>query len=378
MVSPARAGVLARRRIHRLFAPHASPRARETPSAILRTSSRVATFAHPRLLHAPMRPDGLPDLRTVPALAAALALAAGIVLAEALHPDARHPDADPGALWPWAAAAAVLAVAALVPAPQRRLVSLVRLTRTVALVGACGALGGLLWARHAAVAPVSVAHLVPARDADAPDAVLEGRVATRPITRNGRIRFALDADSAGQVRRGAVTWRVEVTLSGPVWEPPLPFPPLRQGDRVRLTGRLLPLPERRNPSDFDYGRWLARQGRVATLRVYEPASVRLVAMARPHGVAAAALALRSRVETAIARYIPSADGQALHTALVLGDRAALEPEVEEAFRRTGLTHLLAVSGLHVLLVGMLLYGLLVASCGGSRGAARSSMRCGRR
>ncbi len=86
--------------------------------------------------------------------------------------------------------------------------------------------------------------------------------------------------------------------------------------------------------------------------------MRIVAPAHPDGFGAATAAARQRIETAIARYIPSADGQALHTALLLGDRSALEPETEEAFRRTGLTHLLAVSGLHVLLVGMLLYGLL--------------------
>ncbi len=146
-----------------------------------------------------MRPDGLPDLRTVPALVVALGLAAGIVLADALA----HASGSPLPVWPWTLAATAAALVALVPEPAR-LVSLARLARMAALVIAAVALGGLLGARDAARPPGSVAHLVPVDDARAPDTVLHGTVASRPRTRAGRTRFALTTDRSGAPRRA---WR---------------------------------------------------------------------------------------------------------------------------------------------------------------------------
>jgi len=43
----------------------------------------------------------------------------------------------------------------------------------------------------------------------------------------------------------------------------------------------------------------------------------------------------------------SSDDAALAQGLLLGDRSALPDEIEEAFRKTGLMHVLAVSGLHL-------------------------------
>lgn len=53
---------------------------------------------------------------------------------------------------------------------------------------------------------------------------------------------------------------------------------------------------------------------------------------------------------------PSARG--LLRGLILGDRSSIPPEVVESFRATGLSHLLAISGLHVGLVGVFVYGLM--------------------
>ena len=51
-------------------------------------------------------------------------------------------------------------------------------------------------------------------------------------------------------------------------------------------------------------------------------------------------------------------GSSLVRALSLGDRAGLSSEVREAFRRLGVSHLLAVSGLHLGLVAALAYGAI--------------------
>jgi ComEC/Rec2-related protein len=67
-------------------------------------------------------------------------------------------------------------------------------------------------------------------------------------------------------------------------------------------------------------------------------------------------ALRGRVRAALNRYAPS-KVQPLFLALVLGDRSLLDDNQREAFVRTGTAHLLAISGLHVGLLAMWLFGL---------------------
>src|SRR5690606_5016440 len=54
-----------------------------------------------------------------------------------------------------------------------------------------------------------------------------------------------------------------------------------------------------------------------------------------------------------------ADVAGLVRGMTVGDRAALAPELDEAMRTTGLTHLTAVSGAHVVIVVGTLLALLV-------------------
>jgi competence protein ComEC len=58
-------------------------------------------------------------------------------------------------------------------------------------------------------------------------------------------------------------------------------------------------------------------------------------------------------------------GSSLVRALALGDRAGLSTEVRDAFRKLGLSHLLAVSGLHLGLVASLAFAVARASVGRS-------------
>ena len=57
-------------------------------------------------------------------------------------------------------------------------------------------------------------------------------------------------------------------------------------------------------------------------------------------------AVRSRVRRALVA-APSSRAHGLLLAVVLGDRSRLDPDLREAFARTGTAHLLAISGLHV-------------------------------
>lgn len=135
------------------------------------------------------------------------------------------------------------------------------------------------------------------------------------------------------------------------------FPTLFEGDRIRLRGGLRSPSGLRNPGGFDYAAYLARRGICCTMYMDAPQAVRRLSPS-PSVFTRAVVAVRQHVRHHIARYVPSADGRAVLQALLLGDRSGISDTQRGWFAQTGLMHLLAVSGLHVFLVGMVLYVLL--------------------
>lgn len=71
-----------------------------------------------------------------------------------------------------------------------------------------------------------------------------------------------------------------------------------------------------------------------------------------------ALALANECRTQLFRYLPEEDIAGLCTALVTGDRSALDRETAARHRMLGTTHILSVSGLHVGLICMVLIRIL--------------------
>lgn len=114
---------------------------------------------------------------------------------------------------------------------------------------------------------------------------------------------------------------------------------LARGAVVRLRARLMPPPPPAVPGAYDFARvaWFDRIG--ATGRGFGP--VEVVAPGEAPGAdlrASLSAHIQSRLEG-------SAGGIA--SALATGDQGAISEEDSEAMRRSGLAHLLSVSGLHV-------------------------------
>jgi len=294
-----------------------------------------------------MRPDSSVQWNAYPAGWLAGALAVGIALAQATG------TAPVG----WIVAGGLLLVGAalLLHGAHRRLVSGLPLAATgvVALAVVCA--GG---ARQSAFQTLPAQHVAHAVSDTAEAGILYGRVADHPVVHPRQLRLVVSADAwqpvAGSAR--AVTGHVQATLWAP-WGDSLRAPSVLHGDQVALQGTLEPLPRRRNPADFDYGRFLRRQGVHGVFTIRDSAAV-VVQGAHRSWLDALIVQLRRHVRAQIAYAVPTAEGRVLLTALILGDRTALDSETREQFRRTGLMHLLAVSGLHVLLVGMVLFQVL--------------------
>ncbi|MBW2712349.1 MAG: ComEC/Rec2 family competence protein, partial [Deltaproteobacteria bacterium] len=116
----------------------------------------------------------------------------------------------------------------------------------------------------------------------------------------------------------------------------------RVGDRIRAQVRLRPLHSMANPGSGMRERQTGRQGIAASARLVSP-GLAVQLFEKP--------TWRSRVRTWRARLrhdlLSLGPGSGLVVALVLGDRSGLSSEERAAFARLGLSHLLAVSGLHL-------------------------------
>jgi len=118
------------------------------------------------------------------------------------------------------------------------------------------------------------------------------------------------------------------------------------GDGIRVRGRLAP------PAPWRAGS-LARRGIAMTL---EAERVESTGEAR-RGLSGRVDAIRARAERALGRGVPDREA-ALARGFVLGQDDGIDPRTREDFRRSGLTHLLAVSGQNVILLCLLAWPLL--------------------
>lgn len=106
-----------------------------------------------------------------------------------------------------------------------------------------------------------------------------------------------------------------------------------------------------NPDGFDYEGWLFRQGIGAN------AIVRQAERCESGGFYPV-LRWRQRIRDHISAALPESPGRAVLTALVIGDTAALRDADWAAFRLTGTSHLVAISGFNLAIVAGFVFWLL--------------------
>jgi competence protein ComEC len=176
------------------------------------------------------------------------------------------------------------------------------------------------------------------------DFELAGNVGGFPTAAPGQVTFPFDVAAprpAGVPARVRLTW----------YDPPQG---LQAGDRLALSARLRPPRGTRNPGGFDYEQWLLVNGYGATgyvraARVVDPTD---------DGLAVGWLRFRAELAGRIGAASADADGVALLTALALGERFRFTEQHWADFRRTGTSHLVAVSGMHVALLGLVVFVVL--------------------
>lgn len=105
------------------------------------------------------------------------------------------------------------------------------------------------------------------------------------------------------------------------------------------------------PDAADYNRYLYLQGANSTFWLPKD-EIRLVRKSTDNMVDNALHKARAATTNAIIDSGVSSDASAFLTAVIVGDDSYLMPDTDEAFRTSGLAHLLALSGLHIGIIVM--------------------------
>ncbi|MGC1809652.1 MAG: ComEC/Rec2 family competence protein, partial [Candidatus Binataceae bacterium] len=134
----------------------------------------------------------------------------------------------------------------------------------------------------------------------------------------------------------------------------------RIGDVVRMTGRIRFPRNDGNPGEFDYQGFLERAGIAATVTApehsYGTAAFSTVGYHRLL-VAGAIESLRDRIGGFFDANLQDPE-RAEMRAIVIGDRGGIGEDLRNRFARTGMAHLLVISGLHLSFVAAAVFALV--------------------
>ncbi len=259
----------------------------------------------------------------------ACAFFGGIVLFQQLSalPDSR-----------WALLLPLLVIPLLFPAGACRCRAMLRLL----LIGTVG----FLWAWCHAVLILATGLDT---ELEGVDAIVIGSVSGLPDIRRHHVRFQFAVErltASGKAHPAPALIRLN-------WYGHTPH--LNAGDRWRLKVRLKRPRGLMNPGAFDYEGWLFRHHVRATGYVRHDKENTLLHSTREGSCRLDCWrqALRERLREAL----PDSQYQGIITALAIGDHQAIDQQQWTTLTRTGTSHLVAISGLHIGLVAGLCFWL---------------------
>jgi competence protein ComEC len=290
----------------------------------------------------------MPSFWQAPLVPAALALTAGIVADRYL---------DLPSFWTLAGALAGLAAWALAWTSRQVNLALVYLLASLAALGAVYHHGYREWFAADDVScfakdeprPVVLRGVLDEEPALSPALphdplrTLDRRIITRTVLRVTAIRQRVGWTPA--------SGRAALIVAGALHQ-------VHVGDEVEIVGRLLRPRRPSNPGEADYASFLRDQRICAQVWVREQEeSVRLLAEGSPLSPAGWLAAVRGWAHRALEELLPP-EQHGLAMALLLGENHMLQSSEWEKYQRSGVIHVLAISGQHLSILAAFLWPLL--------------------
>ena len=132
-----------------------------------------------------------------------------------------------------------------------------------------------------------------------------------------------------------------------------------RGDEVKVTGSLYAIPPARNPAQFDAQTWMGLRDITCQIDVAAPVDLSVTAKASGLSLPQVAQDCRAWMQATLRIGIEDAPVVCdLIAGMVLRVTSSIPDSLQEEFRNTGTFHLFAVSGLHVGMVGVILWQVL--------------------
>ena len=225
------------------------------------------------------------------------------------------------------------------------------------LIAVCCFGAGFYWA--ATRADSRLRDALPAA-AEGHDVRISGVVASLPQPYERSVRFEFDVErvlTPGFIvpPHIALTWWGTPGANGERGS----LPDIRAGERWQFTVRLRRPHGNANPHGFDHEAWLFERDIRATGTVRaRSGSLRVDALV--HKPAYWVQALRERLRARILRALHEQPYAGVLAALAIGDQRAIGADQWQTFTRTGINHLVSISGLHVTMVSGLVFALAYA------------------
>src|SRR4030095_8188625 len=179
---------------------------------------------------------------------------------------------------------------------------------------------------------------------------LEGRLRHEPEKLNDRTRWHLQSEriwypTGAEEITGDIL--INVRVARREWH---------YGDRVRVSLRPVAPQDSGNPGGFNYATYLARREVYATGYLENDQDVQLIER-DVEPIRNFIEDLRREIRRFIEREL-SQDNSALIKALVVGDMGGITKDMRGAFNAAGVSHVLSISGLHVAMLGLVVFGLV--------------------
>ena len=202
------------------------------------------------------------------------------------------------------------------------------------------------------------------------DLVLDGVVARLPHLHADGVQFWFDVERARRLPpagldvvvppRVALGWSVPLDSAISGAGATAALPPVRAGDRWRLPVRLKSPHGALNPHGVDHEAWLWSQGVMAVGQVRAHMHPEMQAQRLETAVSHPIERWRQACRDRLAQQGLEPRLAAIIAALLLGDQAALDPLDWDLFRRTGVAHLMSISGLHITLLAAVMSRAIAA------------------
>lgn len=194
-------------------------------------------------------------------------------------------------------------------------------------------------------------------DLEGVDIRLTGVVSDLPQLLAEGVRFVFQVEHVEAPDLGASAVPQRILLS---WyrarESDAPLPVVTPGERWQFVVRLKRPHGGAVPGGFDYEAWLLEHNLRASGYVRDKAGATRIEE-NVGGFMHAVHRLRGGVRQSFVAALPEAPYTGVLIALAVGDQKAIGGDQWEVFRRTGVSHLVAISGMHVSMVALIAGGL---------------------